>query len=54
MRSDWNAETKAAHWLAEANAAGEAGKREREAKCLEKAQFWLDRANRARERSESC
>lgn len=38
---------RASHWLAEANEAGEKGNAKREEACLKKAQYWLDRLNKA-------
>jgi hypothetical protein len=41
-----NAENEASRWLGNANEAAEAGDKKLEEKCLQKSQFWLDRANR--------
>jgi hypothetical protein len=38
---------RASHWLAEANLASEQGKPAREERCMKKAQYWLDRLNKA-------
>ncbi len=42
----WEVEQKACHWLAEANEALEKGNLKRDAFCMKKAQYWLDRLNR--------
>jgi hypothetical protein len=41
-------EHQASMWLSKANEADEAGKSEKAEKCYGKAQYWLDRANKAR------
>lgn len=41
-----DAETRGNRWLADGNAAAEAGNKEKAEKCYEKGQFWLDRYNR--------
>lgn len=41
-------EHKASKWLADANEAQEAGNKAEAEKFYEKAQYWLDRANKAR------
>jgi uncharacterized protein HemY len=40
-----DAEVRASQWLADGNAAREAGQEQKAEQCYEKAQFWLDRAN---------
>ncbi len=40
-----DAETRANSWLADGNAAREAGYGAKAEKCYDKAQYWLDRAN---------
>lgn len=39
---------RAAHWLAEGNAAAERGNKAKAEKCYEKAQRWHDKATKAR------
>jgi uncharacterized protein HemY len=41
-----DAEERGNKWLAEGNAAAEAGNKEKAEKCYEKGQFWLDRYNK--------
>lgn len=41
-------EIHASKWLADANEASECGKYEKAEKCWQKAQYWLDKANKAR------
>ena len=41
-----NAEVKFSQWLADANAAKEAGDIEKAEKCYAKSQYWLDRYNK--------
>ena len=41
-------ENHASKWIADANEAEEAGKSKKAAKCFDKAQYWLDAANKAR------
>jgi hypothetical protein len=40
-----DAEARASQWLADGNAAQEAGRTVKAERCFQKAQFWLDRAN---------
>jgi hypothetical protein len=40
-----DAEARASQWLADGNAAAEAGCTVKAERCFQKAQFWLDRAN---------
>ena len=40
-----DAETRANQWLADGNAANEAGDQVKAAACYDKSQFWLDRLN---------
>ncbi len=40
-----DAESRGNSWLADGNAAREAGDMEKAEKCYDKAQYWLDRAN---------
>lgn len=40
-----DAEVRASQWLADGNAASEAGNQQKADECFAKAQFWLDRAN---------
>ncbi len=42
------AEDRASKWLGDANEAGERGQKAKEERCLAKAQYWLDRANKLR------
>lgn len=46
-----DAESRGNHWLAEGNAAREAGRYEKAEKCYAKGQFWLDRYNKLTGRS---
>ncbi len=41
-----DAETRSSQWLADGNAAREAGRYEKAQKCYDKSQFWLDRFNK--------
>ncbi|VVN27775.1 hypothetical protein PS623_04624 [Pseudomonas fluorescens] len=41
-----DAETRAAQWLADGNEAWEKGRVVKAERCYQKAQFWLDRANK--------
>ncbi len=41
-------EMRAAKWLADGNAADEAGKTAKAERCYEKSQYWLDKANKVR------
>jgi hypothetical protein len=43
-----DAEAKASKWLADGNEHREAGRKDRAEKCYEKAQYWLDLANKFR------
>lgn len=43
-----DADARGNHWLAEANAAKEAGDNEKANKLYDKGQFWLDKSNRLR------
>jgi hypothetical protein len=45
---DWTAEERGSFWLAEANEAEEKGNLKKAEKCLQKGQYWLDRANKKR------
>ena len=46
------AQTRAGKWLADGNAAAEAGRMVKAERCYQKAQFWLDRANVLTDRDE--
>lgn len=46
-----NAETRAGQWLADGNAAREAGKPEKAERCYAKSQYWLDRYNKLTRRT---
>lgn len=41
-----DAETRGNQWLADGNAAAEAGNKKKAEKCYDKGQFWLDRYNK--------
>jgi hypothetical protein len=47
-----DAEVRGSHWLAEGNAASEAGNAAKAERCYAKSQFWLDRFNLLTGRSE--
>lgn len=47
-----DAETRSGQWLADGNAAKEAGRMAKAERCYQKAQFWLDKANLHSGRSE--
>ena len=48
FKVDWDAEERGNMWLAAANEAEEKGNLKKAEKCLQKGQYWLDRANKAR------
>jgi hypothetical protein len=45
-QKELEAEHRCARWLADGNAAAEAGNREKAERCYQKSQYWLDRWNR--------